>query len=264
MSGLYSRCVYTVLILALASVSWAQAPAIRGKVTDPSGSSVPGADIRARLNGGRELRAQTNENGEFQLLNLTPGAYTVRVLSKGFALFEVQGINVSAPMKLDAQLVLATEAQILQVEEEINKVSTDSQSNVGALVLKGDDLQVLSEDPDQLANELQALAGPGAGPNGGQIFIDGFTGGRLPPKSAIREIRVNQNPYSAEFDRIGFGRIEILTKPGADKFRGELGFNFGDGIFNSRNPFAANKAPPSRSTWNAAMSAKTPLSTPPL
>jgi len=227
----------------LASVSWAQAPAIRGKVTDPSGSSVPGADIRARLNGGRELRAQTNENGEFQLLNLTPGAYTVRVLSKGFALFEVQGINVSAPMKLDAQLVLATEAQILQVEEEINKVSTDSQSNVGALVLKGDDLQVLSEDPDQLANELQALAGPGAGPNGGQIFIDGFTGGRLPPKSAIREIRVNQNPYSAEFDRIGFGRIEILTKPGADKFRGELGFNFGDGIFNSRNPFAANKAP---------------------
>ena len=243
MQGLYSRCVYICLYLALTAIAWAQAPALRGRITDQSGASVPGAEVRARMNGGREVRAQSNENGEFQLLNLTPGTYTVRVLSKGFALFEVTALNVSGAMKFDAQLVLATEAQILQVEEEINKVSTDAQSNVGALVLKGEDLAVLSDDPDQLANELQALAGPGAGPNGGQIFIDGFTGGRLPPKSAIREIRVNQNPYSAEFDRIGFGRIEILTKPGADKFRGELGFNFGDGIFNSRNPFAPNKAP---------------------
>ena len=209
MQGLYSRCVYICLYLALTAIGWAQAPALRGRITDQSGASVPGAEVRARMNGGREVRAQSNENGEFQLLNLTPGAYTVRVLSKGFALFEVAALNVSGAMKFDAQLVLATEAQILQVEEEINKVSTDSQSNVGALVLKGEDLAVLSDDPDQLANELQALAGPGAGPNGGQIFIDGFTGGRLPPKSAIREIRVNQNPYSAEFDRIGFGRIEI-------------------------------------------------------
>ncbi len=237
------RCISWCVYLALAVSAWAQAPALRGRVTDPSGASVPDAEVRAKLNGGRESRAKTNENGEFQLTNLTPGTYSVRVLSKGFAMFEVEGLNVQAPMKFDAQLVLATEAQILQVEEEINKVSTDSQSNVGALVLKDEDLKVLSDDPDQLANELQALAGPGAGPNGGQIFIDGFTGGRLPPKSAIREIRVNQNPYSAEFDRIGFGRIEILTKPGADKFRGDLGFNFGDGYFNSRNPFADNKAP---------------------
>jgi hypothetical protein len=243
MRSLYSRCVYLCVYLALAAIAWAQTPALRGRVTDPSGSSVPGAEVRARMNGGREVRAQTNENGEFQLLNLTPGSYAVRVLSKGFAPFEVEGLEVRTQMKFDAQLVLATEAQILQVEEEINKVSTDSASNVGALVLKGDDLQVLSDDPDQLANELQALAGPGAGPNGGQIFIDGFTGGRLPPKSAIREIRVNNNPYSAEFDRIGFGRIEILTKPGADKFRGELAFNFSDDYFNSRNPFATNKAP---------------------
>ncbi len=243
MQGLYRQCVYLCICLAMATIGWAQAPALRGKVTDPSGSSVPGAEVRARMTGGREIRTQTNQNGDFQLLNLTPGAYTVRVLSKGFALFEIQDLDVRAPMNFNAQLVLATEAQILQVEEEINKVSTDSQSNVGALVLKGEDLQVLSDDPDQLANELQALAGPGAGPNGGQIFIDGFTGGRLPPKSAIREIRVNQNPYSAEFDRIGFGRIEILTKPGADKFRGDVAFNFGDALFNSRNPFAPNKAP---------------------
>jgi hypothetical protein len=88
---------------------------------------------------------------------------------------------------------------------------------------------------------LQALAGPGAGPNGGQLYIDGFTGGQLPPKESIPEIRINQNPFSAEYDRVGFGRIEILTKPGADKLRGTLFLNDSDATFDSRNPFASNK-----------------------
>ena len=70
--------------------------------------------------------------------------------------------------------------------------------------------------------DLQALAGPSAGPNGGQIYIDGFTGGQLPPKSSIREIRINQNPFSAEYDKLGYGRIEIFTKPGTDKYHGQI------------------------------------------
>src|ERR1041384_2500893 len=85
--------------------------------------------------------------------------------------------------------------------------------------------------------------GPAAGPNGGQIFIDGFTGGRIPPKESIREIRINQNPFSAEYDRLGFGRIEILTKPGTDKLRGQASFSFTDESLNSRNPYAPTKAP---------------------
>jgi hypothetical protein len=88
---------------------------------------------------------------------------------------------------------------------------------------------------------LQALAGPGAGPSGGQIYIDGFSGGQLPPKETIREVRINQNPFSAEYDRLGFGRIEILTKPGTGKFHGMLFFNDSDAVFDSRNPFASNK-----------------------
>ena len=88
-----------------------------------------------------------------------------------------------------------------------------------------------------MSNELTALAGPSAGPNGGQIYIDGFTGGTLPPKSAIREIRINQNPFSAEFDHIGYGRIEILTKPGTDVLHGRV-FGMGnDSLFNTGNPF---------------------------
>ncbi len=97
------------------------------------------------------------------------------------------------------------------------------------------------DDPDDLSDALQALAGPGAGPNGGAIYIDGFSGGQLPPKESIREIRINQNPFSAEYDRLGFGRIEILTKPGTDKYHGTAFYNDTDSVWDSRNPFASNK-----------------------
>ena len=102
---------------------------------------------------------------------------------------------------------------------------------------------MLPDDPDALASAVQAMAGPSAGPNGGQIFIDGFTGGRMPPKESIREVRINQNPFNAENNSIGFGNIEIFTKPGADKLRGSTFFNFSDESFNSRNPFAPTRAP---------------------
>ena len=120
--------------------------------------------------------------------------------------------------------------QILVKEEDIDvqsdaaKVSTSSDNNASSVVISGKDLDALSDDPDELQSELQALAGPSAGPNGGQIYIDGFTGGQLPPKSSIREIRINQNPFSAQYDRMGFGRIEILTKPGTDKIHGQFFF----------------------------------------
>src|SRR5579864_2455662 len=91
--------------------------------------------------------------------------------------------------------------------------------------------------------DLQSLAGPSAGPSGGSLFIDGFSGGELPAKSAIREVRINQNPFAAEFDKLGYGRIEIFTKPGADKFHGQVDYNFADSFWNSRNPYGATKAP---------------------
>ncbi|HLA94926.1 MAG TPA: hypothetical protein VK612_04335, partial [Pyrinomonadaceae bacterium] len=139
---------------------------------------------------------------------------------------------------------LTVEAMTEQVEvSENGTVSTDPQNNAGATVLKEKDLDALPDDPDELEAALQALAGASAGPNGGQIYIDGFTGGQLPPKESIREIRINSNPFSAEYDRLGFGRIEILTRPGSDKFRGSAFGNFNDESLNSRNPFAPNRAP---------------------
>jgi hypothetical protein len=110
-------------------------------------------------------------------------------------------------------------------------------------LIKGKDLDALSDDPDELQSELTALAGPSSGPNGAQIFIDGFTGGQLPPKSSIREIRINQNPFSAHYDKLGYGRIEILTKPGTDKIHGNMMVMGNDSSFNSLNPFVSDEPP---------------------
>ena len=112
------------------------------------------------------------------------------------------------------------------------------------MVLQGKDLDALSDDPDELSDELTALAGPSAGPNGGQIYVDGFTGGQLPPKSSIREIRINQNPFSAEYDQLGYGRVEVFTKPGTDKIHGNLQVNGNPSQFNSGNPLATGYQPP--------------------
>src|SRR6266542_5624720 len=218
---------------------------IRGQIADEFGGVIVGATVTAVDAKGAEKTARTNGDGAFAINGLAPGKYTVRAAAEGFATYENADVNIetgrNAPLNITLKVTI--EQQKVTVSENNSSVNTEPESNVGAIVLRGSDLDALPDDPDDLAAALQALAGPSAGPNGGQIFIDGFTGGRIPPKSSIREIRINQNPYSAEYDRPGFGRIEILTKPGTDRFRGQVSFNFNNQALNSRNPFAPTRPP---------------------
>ena len=138
-------------------------------------------------------------------------------------------------------LSIAIEQQQVTVSEQGAGLDTSPDNNANAIVIKGKDLDALSDDPDELQDELNALAGPAAGPNGGQIYIDGFSGGQLPPKSSIREIRINQNPFSAEYDKLGYGRIEILTKPGTDQLHGSIMANGNSSAFNSLNTFVTSE-----------------------
>jgi hypothetical protein len=245
-----------LLFCFLTTAAWAQigTATLKGQVTDPSGAVIPGATVTATGPGGKVKVATTNQQGAYTVNALPPGQYTVRVLAKGFAVFESKvDLATSATQTLNAALVVSVDTQEVTVSDQLH-VDVDPSNNASQLVLKGTDLDVLSDNPDDLQSDLQALAGPSVGPNGGQIYIDGFTGGRLPPKESIREIRINQNPFSAEYDRLGYGRIEIFTKPGSDRFRGTAFFNFGDDIFNSRNPFAATKAPYQQRYWGGNVS----------
>src|ERR1051325_2761455 len=236
-----------ILCASLAGVVMAQqrAGSLRGQVLDELGGAIVGASVTAIDNKGVEKTVVTNNAGTYTINGLAPGKYTVRAVNAGFAINETPDVEVVAgkAQQFDITLKVAIEEQKVTVATDNRELSTDPENNAGAVVLKGADLDPLPDDPDDLAAALQALAGPSAGPNGGQIFVDGFTGGRLPPRASIREIRINANPFSAEYDRLGFGRIEILTRPGTDRFRGQASFNFNDDALNSRNPFSPNRPP---------------------
>jgi hypothetical protein len=232
---------FTILINM--SVFAQQTGSLSGQIEDSLGAIVVGAQVTAIDSEGKEKTTTSNKDGAFTFTGLAPGNYIIRVFAENFAFFENPQVEVKAGQRQQIAVALTVEGLEEQVQVGTpGQLSTDSDSNLSATVLKPEDLDALPDDPDELEAALQALAGPSSGPNGGQIYIDGFTGGQLPPKESIREIRINSNPFSAEYDRLGFGRIEILTKPGSDKFRGQAFFNFNDESLNSRNPFAANRA----------------------
>lgn len=232
--------------LAAAMMASAQSPqgaSLRGVVTDPSGAVVPSAMVQIFGPGGQK-RALTNESGAYEFLSLTPGKYRVRTIAKGFTIADRRDVEVRGAVTLDTQLVIEAQTQVVNVEDEANNVTTDPAQNAGALILREKELAALSDDPDELQQQLQAMAGPSAGPNGGQIYIDGFTGGNMPPKASIREVRINSNPFSPEYDRPGFGRIEIFTRPGSDKIRGSAFWLFNDQVLNARNPLLTQSTRP--------------------
>ena len=232
------------LCLGLPAAMLAQTATLRGVVTDSSGGAV--ANARVSLAGqGRLARTQsTDSQGAYVFDRLPLGDYVVQASAPQLVLPQPAAISISAGLNvLNLQLNVAPVVERMNVETDSTTVGTDPSTNASALVLRGEDLDALSDDPEDLMADLQALAGPSAGPSGGSIFIDGFSGGELPPKESIREIRINQNPFSPEFDKLGLGRIEILTKPGTDHWRGNLNYNFATDAWNSRNPYSAIKAP---------------------
>jgi hypothetical protein len=201
---------------------------------------IPGAAVTIVSPDGTEVSKTTSDaTGHYAVTGIAPGSYIVQTNVEGFAPFAspVIPLTVGLVKHVDISMAMVVEQQSVVVTDESPLVSVEASGNANAIILKGKDLDALSDDPDELSNELAALAGPSAGPNGGQIYIDGFSGGQLPPKSAIREIRINQNPFSAEFDRLGYGRIEILTKPGTDKLHGQFFLQGNDKAFNTGNPF---------------------------
>ena len=237
----YIRLFIAFLFLLSAFVLSAQTSlgALRGQVTDPSGAAISNASVIMTPAAGSPVVVQSNAQGMYEFKNLPPGKYSLSVAAQGFTLYQNDNVVVAdQPLRLNVTMAIEVETQKVQVSDTSPTIDVNPSANAGAIVISGKELEALPDDPDELQSDLEALAGPSAGPNGGQMYIDGFTAGQLPPKSSIREIRVNQNPFSSEYDKLGYGRIEIFTKPGTDKYHGQFFILGNDSAFNSHNPFA--------------------------
>jgi hypothetical protein len=244
----------------LAACQTAAPPAVpgilRGQVTDPSGAAIANANVvmTPAAISSTPIPTQSNGQGLYEFKGLAAGQYSLTVVAPGFSVYENDNVTISTdqPLRLNVAMAIEVEQQKIQVSDTAPTIDINPGNNAGAITISGKELEALPDDPDELLTDLQALAGPSAGPNGGQLYIDGFTAGQLPPKESIREIRVNQNPFSAEYDKLGYGRIEVFTKPGTDKFHGQLFVNGNDAAFNSPNPFGGADQPGYDSTQFSA------------
>jgi hypothetical protein len=240
------RASMIALVLALLA-SYVLAQQARGTlrlvVKDEFGALIAGARVTLIDANDQRKTATTNGDGVYVFDGLVAGPYRLSAAATGFATAVETLVEVTANQRSSIDITLkVTIAEQRVTVEAAPPISTDASNNADQIVVGGKDLDALPDDPDELAAALQALAGPPVGPGGGEIYVDGFSGGTVPPKSSIREVRINQNPFSAENDQPST-RTDIFTKPGTDKFHGGGFFNFNDESLNSRNPFAATRVP---------------------
>ena len=233
-------------VLFVAATLFAQQPCvsgirIEGVVTDPTGALVPGARVLA----GNES-ATADVAGHYVLSCVLTNSTTVTVQAEGFATATAHVRNSTrGAARLNVQLALAQVQTDVQVGSD--STATDPDHGAGTRNLNAEEVQLLPDDPDDLIQQLQLLASSGGfNPDATTFVVDGFQNtSAMPPKSSIASIRINPDPYSPVYEGPTFqgGRVEIFTKPGADKFHGALFFTDSDGSFNATDPFSLTATP---------------------
>jgi len=217
---------------------------LTGQIRDQSGGSIAHATVTL-TQGVREVKTTfTEDDGTYSLTGIAPGRYRIHAGAQGFApndSFTVDIANAESEVLNLTLTVKSVEEHVEVNPDQSDTLSLERTENADQNALSGKQLDALPDDPDELQADLLALAGPSSGPEGQQFIVDGFTKSRLPPKQSIREVHINRDPFSAEHDRLGSGRIEIFTNPASSKLHGQAFFNISDSALNSRNPFAADK-----------------------
>jgi hypothetical protein len=247
-SGCLRRAPLYALALVLASAStWAQAPpkdaTLRIVVLDPSGAVIVGARVVAQPvdPAGSERETLTNERGEAVFADLTPGRYAVTAEFAGFDQRVLDDVRLrpGSSTRREMKLTLARLVEDVVVGQDPRERALDPRGNAFGNLLTREQIEALPDDPDEMEEALQQMAGPGA-----TIRVDGFRGGRLPPKSQIQSIRFRRDLFAAENHGGGMMvHVDIVTRPGGGPLRGTVDFTFRDESLNARNAFAPRRSP---------------------
>jgi Carboxypeptidase regulatory-like domain len=243
----FAGSILAVFAIALigAGGCFAQTASLRGMITDPTGAVVPNATVTITDSSDTARSAVSDRNGNYSFAGLPPGSYRLQASAPDLALPEPVPVTLSRRVEaINLTLKVQVAKQNIMADEQTGPTrSAENTGNASSTILHGNDLEALGDSPEDLASDLAALAGPSAGPDGGALYVDGFSSGDLPSKESIKEIKINQNPFSPEYDKLGYGRIEITTKPGAEQYHGLAYFDLGDSVWNSHDPYTQQKAP---------------------
>ncbi|MEK6288663.1 MAG: carboxypeptidase regulatory-like domain-containing protein [Acidobacteriota bacterium] len=251
-------CLVLMLIAAIAvpGQSPPQSYEVSGVVIDPSGAVIAEAKVTLRRDDQRtEQSKTTNQKGEFRFPRLPSGNYELEIRKDGFKPTTTQltiGAKPTAPLEIT--LPIADVREEIAVADRPNQANTNPEENLGVIKLDREalkNLPVLGNDIiSSVANLVDASSTGSGGPT---VLVDGLETTRKVPASMIKEVRINQNPYSAEFARPGRGRIEVITKPGEPEYHGEFNFIFRDFRLDARNAFALERPPEQRRIFEGAL-----------
>lgn len=209
--------------------SQGQAGTLAVQVIDPSGAGIPNATLLIR-NDARALDARADPGGAVTL-TLPAGSYEIVASADGFET-RTQEVRVSAgrARRVQVELPLSKVLETLTVTPE---VTTAAETTIGA-----DAIDALADDPEALEEFIRDVGGPEA-----TVTVDGFRGGRVPPKNQVAQLIVTTDPYSAQFHEVGSSRVDVVTKPGFGEWEGRTHLNFSSDALSARNPFASEKLP---------------------
>jgi hypothetical protein len=219
---------------------------ISGVLVDPSGAAVPGVVVALECSGAPRREAATDEQGRYHFTDSAFRRCTLRVQTPGFRPLTVAARS-DAPGRLTLELAQQnTELTVAgSITENMDTVAVE-RSLIEQLPVLGNDVMAA------LADFINA---PAAGAGGSSVVVDGLEGPQRRIRAAlIQEVRINQNPYSAEYSRPGRGRIEIVTRKGDPEYHGSLEFGFRDSAFDARNAFASARPEEQRREWEASLS----------
>ncbi|HMV49295.1 MAG TPA: TonB-dependent receptor [Blastocatellia bacterium] len=204
---------------------------LRVTVVDPNGEAVANARV---VIGKRAQEAKTGTRGDANFAQLATGKTQIEVSAEGFAPQTLKDVVLrSGPNQLEIKLQIAAVEDAVTVAQDKQEAKTDPRGDAFSTVLTAQQIAQLPDDPEEFEQAIRNMAGPGA-----TFRVNGFRGGKLPPKNQIREIRFRTNAYAAENHESSFISVDIFTKPGLDAWHGSFNFGFRDEALNARNAFA--------------------------
>ncbi|HVS90314.1 MAG TPA: TonB-dependent receptor [Candidatus Acidoferrum sp.] len=223
------------------------ARAISGAVLDPSGASVAGAKVILTGAGGETIiTTTTDSSGAFHFEKIGQGNYQILVQAAGFQESKMDlkvGTKAAAPVQISLAIKEQSEVVTVGATDFSPQVSADVSENQNANTLDRSTLdRVPVFDQDYITTMSRFLDDSSAGTGGVTLIVNGIeaNGPGVTP-SAVQEVRINQNPYSARFARPGRARLEITMKGGTPNYHGSVNFMFRDSVFDARNTFARVK-----------------------
>ncbi|HEY6360880.1 MAG TPA: carboxypeptidase-like regulatory domain-containing protein [Vicinamibacterales bacterium] len=215
----------------------AQQAQLRVTVVDQTGGGVPEASIRITRADGTSLDVRTDAGGVATIPGLPVGPVELHVEFPGFLSHDStltlrRGIN-------NQSVTLGLAALQEEVVVTDSAAADDRRSNSMTTVLEEGDIAELSDDPDELAVQLEAMTG-----GAGAVFqVDGFRGGRLPNPSEIRQVRFRTSSFAADNHDAGRVQVEVITRPGLTAWSGNANFGLRNDVLNARNAFARTETP---------------------